>query len=111
MSLNMNEYNRNIALLILYEEFELVKLSLRYNKSEYSPDIPDLQFIVDYFNKNKEKETKHKKRKFKLKYQFNKYRRYSFDNFSNLEDEERTGEEILEKYYINSFERVSCLII
>ena len=104
MSLNKNEYNRYIALLILYEEFELVKLSLRDNKSEYLPDIPDLQFIVDYFNKNKEKETKHKKRKFKLKNQFNKYRRYSLDNSSNLEDEEKTGEEIMEKYYINSFE-------
>ena len=104
MSLNKNEYNRYIALLILYEEFELVKLSLRDNKSEYLPDIPDLQFIVDYFNKNKEKETKHKKRKFKWKNQFNKYRRYSLDNSSNLEDEEKTGEEIMEKYYINSFE-------
>ena len=109
MSLNLNEYNRYIALLILYEEFELVRLLLKENKSEFSLDIPDLKFILQYLNKNKEENGMTKKRKHKLKNEIYKYgsnspiniRRYS----TNFDDEdELTEEEKLERYYSNSLE-------
>lgn len=66
MLLNLNEYNRYIALLILYEEMELLRLSIKDNKSEISLDIPDLKFIFHYLNKNKEQKIKIRKRKLNM---------------------------------------------
>ena len=102
MLLNLNEYNRFIALLLLYKEFELMRILLKENKSEFSLDIPDIKFILYYLNKNTQGKLKIKKRKKKIATDYNKYsknyqlafRRYSV----NIEDEDLTEEEKLEKY-------------
>ena len=76
--LNLNEYNRYIALLLLYKEFELVRLSIKDNKSEFSLDIPDLKFIFQYLNKNKEEKIKIRKKKKKIMASdFSKYSKHS----------------------------------
>ena len=57
IELSFSEYCRYIAVLILYEEYELAKIILKDNKPIYNIDIPDMKFIVKYINKNKIIET------------------------------------------------------
>ena len=107
--LNLNEYNRYIALLLLYKEFELVRLSIKDNKSEFSLDIPDLKFIFQYLNKNKEEKIKIRKKKKKIMASdFSKYSRHSqlaMKRYSmHIEEEELTEEEKLEKYNTHALE-------
>ena len=107
--LNLNEYNRYIALLLLYKEFELVRLSIKDNKSEFSLDLPDLKFILQYLNKNREEKVKIRKKKKKIMASdFSKYSKHSqlaMKRYSmNLEEEELTEEEKLEKYNTHALE-------
>jgi len=94
MLLNLNEYQRYIALLLLYQEFEIVRLLLKENKSEFSLDIPDLSFILQYFDKNKKE-----KINIKIKKKGNKNRKSFIKNAQDL-----FKEDIFEKELINSFE-------
>ena len=48
--MTFNEYSRYIALLILFQEFELAKIALRENKHIYNIDIPEIKFIINYIN-------------------------------------------------------------
>ena len=56
MEITFNEYCRYIALLILYQEFELVKMTMKENKHIYNIDLPDIKFIIHFFNKSNEEE-------------------------------------------------------
>ena len=54
IQLTFNEYNRYIAILIFYKEFELARMSIKDNKHIYNIDLPDIKVIIQYINKNKE---------------------------------------------------------
>ena len=51
------EFCKYIANLLFYREFELAKIAIRENKHIYRIDLPDMKYIINYFNKNSE-ETK-----------------------------------------------------
>ena len=36
------------------KEFELAKITIRENKHVYRIDLPDMKYIINYFNKNSE---------------------------------------------------------
>ena len=111
MSLDVNEYNRYMALLLLYQEFEILKLVLKENKEEFNLEIPDLKFILNYLNKNPEKK-KFKKRKTKKPInRSNKRNNSSQQNtkfkkkyINNFDEDKLTEEEKLERYDINRLE-------
>ena len=52
MQLTFNEFSRYIARLILFQEYELAKITMRENKHIYNIDLPDIKFIIHYINKN-----------------------------------------------------------
>ena len=54
MQLTFNEYSRYIARLILYQEYELAKITMRENKHIYNIDLPDIKFIIYYIHRNKD---------------------------------------------------------
>ena len=56
VKITYNEFCRYIALLILYQEYELAKMAIRENKHIYNIDLPDIKFIMQYLNKNNEEE-------------------------------------------------------
>ena len=56
MKITFNEYCRYIALLILYQEYELAKMAIRENKHIYNIDLPDIKFVIQYLNKSNEEE-------------------------------------------------------
>ena len=56
MKITFYEYCRYIALLILYQEYELAKMAMRENKHIYNIDLPDIRFIIQYLNKSNEEE-------------------------------------------------------
>ena len=49
--LNLNEYSRYIALLILYQEFEILKILLKENRLEFTLNLPEFKFIFHYYDK------------------------------------------------------------
>ena len=49
--LNLNEYSRYIALLILYQEFEILKILLKENRLEFKLNLPEFKFIYHYYDK------------------------------------------------------------
>ena len=53
------EYNRYIALLILYKEFELAKITIKENNLTYNVDLPDMKYIIKYINQNSKEVFKH----------------------------------------------------
>ena len=50
VQLTFNEYNRYIARLIFFQEYELAKITLRENKHIYNIDLPEIKFIMRYIN-------------------------------------------------------------
>ena len=52
--LNFYEYNKYIATLLYYQEFELAKITLRENKHIYRMDLPDIKYFIKYIKKAKE---------------------------------------------------------
>ena len=54
LSMTFYEYCQYIATLLLYKEFELAKNVIRENKHIYSLDIPDIKYIINFFNKEEE---------------------------------------------------------
>lgn len=55
---NFNEYSRYIALLILYQEFEILKILLKENRFEFTLNLPEFKFIFHYFDKKNEDKVK-----------------------------------------------------
>ena len=47
------DYNRYIANLLFYQEFELAKIIIRENKHIFRIDLPDIKYVIKYFKKNK----------------------------------------------------------
>ena len=45
------EFSKYIANLLLYKEFELAKIAMKENKHVYRIDLPDMKYIINYFNK------------------------------------------------------------
>ena len=62
--LTFNEYSRYIAILILYQEYELAKLTMRENKHIYNIDLPDIKFIKYYINMQFDDDTLDSEEKF-----------------------------------------------
>ena len=99
-SLNLNEYSRYIALIILYQELEILKILLKENKSDFSLNLPEFKYIYNYLNnkdngKNKSKSnTNSKKELFKVSSQSSLKRYLSKDSKNN--DNDLTEEELLE---------------
>ena len=56
LKLSFYEYSQYIATLLLYREFEIAKLVIRENKHIYGIDLPDMKYIINFFNKNSEEE-------------------------------------------------------
>jgi hypothetical protein len=57
MQLTFNEFSRYIARLILFQEYELAKVTMRENKHIYNIDLPEVKFIIYYIhNSNNEEE-------------------------------------------------------
>ena len=54
ISMTFYEYCQYIATLLLYKEFELAKIVIRENKHIYSLEIPDIKYIIYFFNKEEE---------------------------------------------------------
>ena len=50
------EFSKYIANLLLYKEFELAKIAMRENKHVFRLDLPDMKYIINYFNKNNDEE-------------------------------------------------------
>ena len=50
------EFSKYIANLLLYKEFELAKIAIRENKHVFRLDLPDMKYIINYFNKNNDEE-------------------------------------------------------
>ena len=50
------EFSKYVATLLLYKEFELAKIVIRENKHIYRLDLPDMKYIINYFNKNNEED-------------------------------------------------------
>ena len=50
------EFSKYVATLLLYKEFELAKIVIRENKHVYRLDLPDMKYIINYFNKNNEED-------------------------------------------------------
>lgn len=98
-SLNLNEYSRYIALIILYQELEILKILLKENKSEFSLNLPEFKFIYNYINKKDNGKNKcksstknSKKDLFKVSSQSSLKRYLSKDS----KDNDMTEEELLE---------------
>ena len=77
--LTFKEFNRYIALLLFYKEFELAKLVIYENNPVYNVDLPDMRSIIQYFNRNNEEKEprnsdikKHIRKKKSEKLLFNK---------------------------------------
>ena len=45
------EFSKYIANLLLYKEFELARIAMRENKHVYRIDLPDMKYIINYFDK------------------------------------------------------------
>ena len=48
------EFSKYIANLLLYREFEMAKNAIRENKHVFRLDLPEMKYIINYFNKNSE---------------------------------------------------------
>jgi len=82
MKVTFNEYSRYIALLILYQEYELAKMAMRENKHIYNIDLPDMKFIIQYLNKSNEEEAAGKDENINKSY--NLYSRKNIKSSKNI---------------------------
>ena len=118
--LTFSEYSRYIALLILYQEFELAKIIIKDNKSIFNIDLPEMKFIVQYINKNNFDEIFEndnlnnyfnnrridkniKKQKFRTKYLTTKNIKanLNIDEVKNIEDEDECEKKI--EYFMANY--------
>ena len=51
LQMSFYEFNKYIANLLLYKEFELAKITIRENKHVYSVDLPEMKHVINYFKK------------------------------------------------------------
>ena len=82
MKVTFNEYSRYIALLILYQEYELAKMAMRENKHIYNIDLPEMKFIIKYLNKSNEEEATGKDENINKNY--NLYSRKNIKSSKNI---------------------------
>ena len=101
VSLNLNEYSRYIALLILYKELEILKILLKENKSEFSLNLPEFKFIYRYLHKKDDEKNKSKSKNSSKKELFKVSSQGSFKRYLS-KDDDMTEEEILELKNINT---------
>ena len=50
------EFSKYIANLLLYKEFELARITMRENKHVYRIDLPEMKYIINFFNKFSEED-------------------------------------------------------
>ena len=99
-TLNLNEFSRYYALLLLYQEFEIIRLLLKENKSELFIDLPEIKFVYKYLNKYKKRKINiSKKSSFKLSQKSLR----SFCN--NFDEDDSIIEEEKEKNIFNKIEK------
>ena len=111
--LTFSEYSRYIALLILYQEFELAKIIIKDNKSIFNIDLPEMKFIIQYINKyniddifeinNRRIDKNIKKQKFRTKYLTTKNVKanLNIDDIKNIEDEDENEKKI--EYFMANY--------
>ena len=98
-TLNLNEFCRYYALLILYQEFEIIRLLLKENKSELYIDLPEIKYVFKYLNKYKKRKKIIRTNSFKLSQK-------SFKSFSNdFDEDEIIAEEEKEKNIFSKIEK------
>ena len=61
MQLTFNEFSRYIARLILFQEYELAKITMRENKHIYNIDLPEVKFIIYYIHNSNNEEEQYEK--------------------------------------------------